>query len=187
MANTLEETKKPNRRTFLKGAASAAGGIAFAKWALTNADVAAQQGQAYVIVSDVIRGSGGAPQGPGCTETSVFKKGEQLVWRAVVYDAKTGVLLDTPKDVTDHALKMSVKPEGLDAITMNFDQHPGANRNPKPEDVIYYWTGPFIIPPNVNAGKFKYTITVEGKEGKGTLDVLGNKAVDTFPIALDIS
>ena len=187
MANTLEVTKQANRRTFLKGAATAAGGIAFAKWALTNADAAAQQGQAYVIVSDVIRGSQGAPQGPGCTETNVFKKGEQLVWRAVVYDAKTGALINTPKDVADRGLKMNAKLEGNDPIAMNHGQHPGANSNPKPEDIIYYWAGPWIIPPNVATGKFKYAITVEGKDGKGTLEVAGNKAVDTFPIAVDIS
>jgi hypothetical protein len=186
MTNKIDGNKQANRRSFLKGAAVTAGGLAFAKWALTNAEEAAAQGQAYVIVSDVIRGSGGAPQGPGCTQTSAFKKGEQLVWRAVVYDAKTGAFVNTPKDVIDQGLKMKVTAEGQAPIDMTFDQHPGANRNPKPEDIIYYWTGPWIIPPNVS-GKFKYTIEVTGKDGSGKLEIAGNKAVDTFPIAVDIS
>ncbi len=178
---------KADRRTFLKGAVATVGGLAFSEWAATNFEAAAQDGQAFVIVSDVIRGSQGNPTGPSCVETSVFQRGEQVVWRAVVYDAATGEALNTPEAVADRGLTMSVTPEGQGAIDMGHGPHPPASRNPAPEDVIYYWTGTWEIPPVVS-GRLKYTIVVEdGNGGQGVMEVAGNKDVDTFPIALDIS
>lgn len=178
---------KVDRRAFLKGAVAAVGGLAFSRWAFTNAEAAAQEGQAYVIVSDVIRGSGGDPTGPSCVETSVFQRGEQVVWRAVVFDARTGQLVNTPEAVQERGLRMWVEVEGQDEpIEMEHGQHPPERFKPKPEDIIYYWAGAWIIPPNVT-GEFKYTITVEDKDGnRGVLEIMGTKGVDTFPAALVI-
>ncbi len=176
-----------NRRDFLKGAAATVGGLAFTQWATTNFEAAAQGGQAYVIVSDVIRGAGGEPTGPSCVETSVFERGEQAVWRVVVYDAATGEAINTQEQVDARGLTMSVTPEGEDTIEMGFGQHPPASREPAAEDIIFYWTGVWEIGP-ASTGKFKYTITVQDSNGgMGTLDVAGNKDVDTFPIALEVS
>lgn len=176
-----------NRRTFLKGAAAAMGGMAFTQWAATNFEAAAQGGQAYVIVADVIRGSGGAPQGPGCVQTSVFQRGEQAVWRAVVYDAKTGELINSADAVAARGLTMKVTPEGQDPIDMGHGQHPPASRNPAAADIIYYWTGPWEIPPSVT-GKLVYTIEVaDSSGGTGVLQLIGNKEVDTFPLPLTVS
>lgn len=176
-----------NRRTFLKGAAATMGGMAFTQWAATNFEAAAQGGQAYVIVADVIRGSGGNPTGPGCVQTSVFVRGEQAVWRAVVYDAKTGELVNSAEAVASRGLTMKVTPEGQDPIDMAHGQHPGESRNPAPADVIFYWTGPWEIPPSVT-GKLKYTIEVaDSGGGTGVLELFGNKEVDTFPLPLTVS
>lgn len=180
----MTEVTKTNRRNFLKGAAATVGGMAFTQWAATNFEAAAQGGQAFVIVSDVIRGSGGNPTGPSCVETSVFQRGEQAVWRAVVYDAGTGEAINTPETVETRGLTMSVTPEGQDAMEMEFGPHPP---NAAPEDIIFYWTAPWEIPPVVT-GKLKYTITVtDGNGGTGVLEVVGNVEADTFPIALEIS
>lgn len=180
----LKEKKRLDRRTFLKGAAAAAGGLAFTQWAFTNFEAAAQNGQAYVIVSDVIRGSGGDPTGPGCVETSLFKRGEQLVWRAVVFDARTGEAVNTPEAVEARGLKVTAQVEGRDEVfELEFGPHPP---NAAEEDQIFYWAAPWIIPPNVT-GKFKYTLTVEDQDGgQGVLEIAGKKDLDTFPSALTI-
>lgn len=74
MVSKLAE-QKVDRRKFLKGAAAALGGAAvLSSMVATNFEAAADEGQAYVIVSDVVRGSQN-PQGPVCVETSVFKPG----------------------------------------------------------------------------------------------------------------
>jgi len=178
---------KTNRREFLKGAAAAAGGMAFTQWAATNFEAAAQGSQAYVIVSDVIRGSGGAPTGPSCVQTSVFQRGEAAVWRAVVYDATTGEAVNTPEAVEERGLTMTVTPEGQDTFDMEHGQHPPDRFNPAPEDIIFYWTHQWEIPPVVT-GKLKYTITVQDANGgQGVLEVAGNPEADTFPIALEVS
>jgi hypothetical protein len=176
-----------NRREFLKGAAATVGGLAFTQWAVTNFDAAAQGQQAYVIVSDVIRGSGGEPTGPSCVQSSVFVRGEEAVWRAVIYDATTGEAINTPELVEARGLSMTATPEGQDEMAMEFGQHPPARFNPAPEDIIFYWTAPWEIPPVVT-GKLKYTLVVtDSNGGTGTLEVTGNPETDTFPIALEVS
>lgn len=177
--------QKVGRRSFIKGAAAAAGGLAFTNWALTNADAVAQDGQAYVIVSDVLRGGGGEPQlGPGCAESSVFVTGEEVVWRAVVFNAQTGEIINSPEDVAAHGLTMEVFLEGQDApFEMSHGIHPP---NADAADQIYYWSESWDVPGDF-AGKFKYTITVNGNEGTGLMEILGVPGVDTFPSALSMN
>ena len=183
MSEQTVQEPNVNRRNFLKSAAAAAGGLAFTQWAFSNYEAAAQEGQDYVIVSDVIRGSGGEPTGPSCVETNLFERGEQVVWRAVVFDASTGEMVNTPDAVESRGLQLTAQPEGQDAIEMEFGPHPpGASS----EDQIFYWTATWVIPPNVN-GKLKYTLTVEDADGgQGTFELLGQKDVDTFPSALEV-
>lgn len=183
MATDTVQEQGLNRRSFLRNAAAAAGGLAFTQWAFSNFEAAAQEGQDYVIVSDVIRGSGGEPTGPSCVETNLFDRGEQVVWRAVVFDASTGEIVNSPDAVESRGLQMTVQPEGQDALEMEFGAHPPDTPS---EDQIFYWTAAWVIPPNVS-GKLKYTLTVEDADGgQGTFELLGQTGVDTFPSALDV-
>lgn len=174
-----------SRRSFLKAGAAATGGLAFVKWAVTNFDAAAQEGQRYVIVSDVLRGGGGERKGPGCVENSVFQGGEEIVWRAVVFDGQTGQLINGLDEVSGLGLKMTVTVDGIDQVfEMAHGVHP---RNADPADQINYWSESWVVPPDVS-GKFKYSITVEDSSGgKGALQFLGIPGVDTFPSALSLN
>ncbi|MBS3812815.1 twin-arginine translocation signal domain-containing protein [Candidatus Bipolaricaulota bacterium] len=181
----LEETggllENLNRRDFIKGAAAAVGGLAFSSLAITNFEAAAENGQDYVIVTEVVKGSAGAVGAP-CELTSVFKKGEQVVWHAVLFSGKTGEKLNDHAEMKQRGMKVHVELENGKKIDMHHGEHPPSG-SPK----IYYWAGAWKISPGASTGKMTYSITAQDKEGRtGTLNMFGDKTVDTFPRALTI-
>mgnify|MGYP006277760987 CR=1 FL=1 len=181
MSTDTTQDQGLNRRSFLRNAAAAAGGLAFTQWAFSNFEAAAQNGQDYVIVADVARFNGGDPQGPSCVGTSVFSRGEQVGWRAVVYDATTGELVNSPEAIADRGLSLTVEVEGQDNLEMEHGPHPQNSDN-----AIDFWTAAWIIPPNVS-GKLRYAISVEDADGRtGRLELLGQTDTLTFPYALTI-
>ncbi len=170
-----------NRRDFIKSAAAAVGGIAFGSLAATNFEAAAANGQDYVIVSEVVKGGSGAVGKP-CELTSTFKKGEQIVWHAVVFSGKTGEKINDHAEVENRGLKLQVTLENGAKVNLNHSKHP-PDGSPK----IYYWGGAWKISPGAPTGKMTYSITAEDKEGRsGKLEMFGEKNVDTFPHALTI-
>jgi hypothetical protein len=170
-----------NRRDFIKGAAAAVGGIAFSSLAATNFEAAAAEGQDYVIVSEVVKGGSGAVGAP-CGLTSTFKKGEQIVWHAVLFSGNTGEKINDHQEVMNRGLKVQVELENGAKVNMNHSQHP-PDESPK----IYYWAGGWKISPGVSTGKMTYSITAQDKEGRmGKLEMFGDKEVDTFPHSLTI-
>ena len=170
-----------NRRDFIKGAAAAVGGIAFSSMAITNFEAAAQNGQDYVIVAEVVKGSSGAVGKP-CDLTSTFKKGEQIVWHAVVFSGQTGAKINDHGEIQDRGLKLQVELENGETIDMHHSEHP-PDGSPK----IYYWGGSWKISPGASTGNMTYSITAEDKEGRtGRLEMFGDKNVDTFPHVLTI-
>lgn len=170
-----------NRRDFIKGAAAAVGGIAFSSLAVTNFEAAAANGQDYVIVGEVVKGSSGAVGAP-CGLNSTFKKGEQIVWHAVVFSGETGEKINDHGEIQDRGLELQVEVENGDTVDMHHSEHP-PDGTPK----IYYWGGAWKISPGVPTGKMTYSITAEDDEGRmGKLEMFGEKDVDTFPKALTI-
>ncbi|MBS3736614.1 MAG: twin-arginine translocation signal domain-containing protein [Candidatus Bipolaricaulota bacterium] len=170
-----------NRRDFIKGAAAAVGGVLFSSSVATNLEAAAHNGQDYVIVSEVVKGSAGSV-GPPCQLTSTFKKGEQIVWHAVLFSGSTGEKLNDHKELMDRGMKVQVELENGDTVDMHHSEHP-PDESPK----IYYWGGSWKISPGVPTGKMTYKIMAEDDEGRtGTLEMFGDKTVDTFPHVLTI-
>jgi hypothetical protein len=192
--------QKVSRRSFMKGTAAAAiGGLALTQWAASNFQAAAATGQAYLIVSDVIRGSGGEPQGPSCVETNFFRQGEQAVFRVAVFESASGRGFTTPADNADAAsLKVTVTVEGESPIDLTYGAHPGklAKSDPSNPNLVYFWTTAWpsasgsSIAPNVS-GKLKYTIDVTGPAGSGKLDLIGadkdQTQVTNLPASLEIN
>mgnify|MGYP006302249397 CR=1 FL=1 len=192
MSETVEEVENKegsvldnlNRRDFIKGAAAAVGGIAFSSLAVTNFEAAAANGQDYVIVAEVVKGGSDAvaEAGAPCELTSVFKKGEQIVWHAVVFSGSTGEKINDHKEIQDRGLKLKVELENGETIDMHHSEHP-----PSGEPKIYFWGGSWKISPGASTGKMTYNIMAEDKEGRtGTLEMFGDKNVETFPRALTI-
>lgn len=125
--------------------------------ALAISSMALAAGPAYFVNADVVRGSKN-PAGPTCVLTPVFKTGEQIVWRAVVYDAATGQQL-TPDEVQAKGIKVVAKLENGDTYEMEYGQHP------KEEPQIWLWVAAWVIPPVYPTGTLKYDIVVTDNAG----------------------
>ena len=107
---------------------------------------------------DTVNGSrpvGARPRPIGCTQTNVFKRGEQIVVRAFGYDMSDKSILTTA-NVTNAHFTIPGKPD----VPLNW----GAHGNPK----VWYWTNFFNIPSDYPLGdipiKVSFT-TVGGKTG----------------------
>lgn len=103
-----------------------------------------------------------------------------MVWRAIVFDTKTGQAITDPKGFT-----VTVTPEGQTAITMEYGPHPA---KAAAADQINFWTGAWAIAPNIS-GKLIYEIKVTGQNGAGQLNFtgfIGKKDVGTFPAPLTV-
>lgn len=173
-----------NRRDFIKGAAAAVGGIAFSSLAVTNFEAAAAQGQDYVIVNEVRKGGKGAVKGTGapCELSSTFKKGEQVVWHAVIFSGKTGEKINDHAEIQKRGLKLQVELENGEKISMHHSKHP-PNEKPK----IYMWAGSWKVSPGAPTGRMTYSMKARDKKGRtGKLEMFGDKNVETFPRSLKI-
>lgn len=118
---------------------------------------AAAAGPEYYVVADVVRGAKN-PTGPSCVQTNMFKLGEQVVWRAEVFDAKTGKVLGKA-DVERLDLKVEGQVEGVGEFAMKFGPHP------KQAPQVDFWAGAWDIPALYKTGTFKWTIVVTDKNG----------------------
>ncbi len=125
--------------------------------ALAAISIASAQGPVYSVNADVVRGSKNAV-GPTCVLTPEFKTGEQIVWRAVVYDAATGTEL-TPEEVAAKGIKVTATLENGDTFDMEYGQHP------KDPPQIWLFVGAWSIPPVYPTGTLKYDITVTDNAG----------------------
>ena len=112
---------------------------------------------AYFVRADTVRGSTN-PTGTSCVLTPVYKTGEQIVWRAEVFDAQTGQKL-TDQQVKDLGVTVTVKTQDGKTYKMEYGQHP--HEAPK----IWLWTAAWVIPPVYPTGALEYTITVQDKAG----------------------
>lgn len=121
------------------------------------AGFAMAQGPAYFMSADTVRGAKNAT-GPSCVLTSAYKTGEQIVWRAVIYDAATGEQL-TEQQVKDRGVKAQVKLEDGTTIDMEYGLHP------KEPPQIWLWVGAWVVPPVYPTGMLKYDITVTDDAG----------------------
>ena len=118
----------------------------------------AQDGDlAYFVRADVVRGSQNAT-GPTCVLTPVFKTGEQVVWRAEVFDANTGEKL-TPERAEEVGMTVTAVLEDGSEYEMEYDLHP------REEPQIYLWVGAWTIPPVYPTGTLVYQIVVEDAAG----------------------
>lgn len=124
---------------------------------LTAISMASAQGPVYSVNADVVRGAKN-PVGPTCVLTPEFKTGEQVVWRAVVYDATTGAEL-TPDEVAAKGIKVTAKLENGDTFDMEYGQHP------KDPPQIWLFVGAWSIPPVYPTGTLKYDIIVTDNAG----------------------
>ncbi|MFB6290651.1 MAG: twin-arginine translocation signal domain-containing protein [Candidatus Bipolaricaulia bacterium] len=186
----IEETEEKSildqldRRDFIKSAAAAVGGIAFSSLAVTNFQAATEEGQDYVIVAEVRKGGSGAVEGTGapCELTSSFKKGETIVWHAVVFSGNTGKKINDHGEIQKRGLNLQVELENGKKVDLHHGKHP-----PEETPKIYFWSGHWKIPPGASTGMLTYDMRAKDKKGRaGALKMFGDEKVETFPKALKI-
>jgi len=127
----------------------------------SSAASGAQPAQAVplIISSDMVQGSKNIPAdltaSRSCVLSSQFPRNSQVVFRARIYDPKTGELMD------DAAMaSVQIKLGNGQTIPMKYGAHP---KNPPNE---YFWTGSFIVAKDAPTGKMDYSIVATSKDGR---------------------
>ena len=122
--------------------------------AIASADVSL-----YVDTVNGTRPAGAAPRPIGCTQTNVFKRGEQLVVRAWGADLSTGDILST-ENISSATASVTGQPD----LTLNWGAHGGASK-------VYYWTSAWNIPTDYPLGQVDIHVVYKTDSGKtGTQD-----------------
>ena len=98
----------------------------------------------------------GAPKRPvGCTQTNVYKRGEQVVLRIWGFDLSTGQSL-----TTDNVATAGYTIPGQAPGVLNWGAHgaPGAK--------VWFWSSPWIVPADFPLGDMTIRITFKTDSGK---------------------
>jgi hypothetical protein len=115
----------------------------------------------YVDSVNGTRPSGTTPRPVGCTQTNVFKRGEQFVLRAWGSEMATGDILSTENVATATLTVPGVTPP----FTLNWGAH-GATTNR-----VWFWTAAWNIPATFPLGDSTLRIAYTLESGKtGTYD-----------------
>lgn len=110
----------------------------------------------YVDSVNGTRPSGTAPRPVGCTQTNVFKRGEQFVLRAWGSEMATGDILSTENVATATMTVPGVTPP----FTLNWGAH-GATTNR-----VWFWTAAWNIPATFPLGDSTLRIAYTLESGK---------------------
>ena len=107
----------------------------------------------YYLYADMVRGAEGA-RGPAGEQTNVFRRGEQVVWRAVVMDVFQGEAVMARPD-----LQVTVVVVGGPRLEMR-PAPPGAG------DGLPHWFAVWQIPPNQAPGVYRWWVEVADTLGQ---------------------
>lgn len=119
--------------------------------------VGAEEDSKYFVNADMVRGGKNAT-GPVCVLNSNYKLGEQVVFRADIYDAETGERI-TEEQAEELGLTVTAVVHEVDEFEMSLGLHP------KEEPQVKFWVGVWNIPSVFQTGWFKWTIEIEDEEG----------------------
>jgi hypothetical protein len=109
----------------------------------------------YVDSVNGTRPAGAAPRPIGCTQTNVFKRGEQFVLRTWGFDLATGAVLSM-ENVTDAHFTLP----GVPSIALNWGSH-GATGNK-----VWFWTNFWNIPKDYPLGDTNVVVSFTTTSGK---------------------
>ena len=114
----------------------------------------------YVDTVNGSRPAAAAPRPIGCTQTNVFKRGEQLVLRTWGVELSTGdILSDENVDTASFSVP------GQPAVKLNWGAHGATGAK------VWFWTNAWNIPSDYPLGDVTIKVTFKTDSGKtGTLD-----------------
>jgi hypothetical protein len=122
---------------------------------VSNADVA--------LYVDTVNGTQpvGAPKRPvGCTQTNVYKRGEQVVLRIWGFDLGAATVLST-----DNVDTATYSIPGQATAALNYGAHGATGAK------VWFWSAPWIVPAGFPLGDMTIHITFKTDSGKtGTYD-----------------
>ena len=119
-----------------------------------------KQGTANLfLMVDMVQGSKNISKADAptrsCVLTNRFPRNSQIVWRARVFDPKTGQLMD------DQALsKVEVRLADGKTVDMKYGAHP---KDPPGES---YWTGSYLVPKDQATGTLDYSVVATAADGR---------------------
>src|SRR5579884_1033883 len=112
-----------------------------------------------ILSSDMVQGTKNLTKDMqatnGCILTSRFPRNSEIVWRARVYDPRTGELMNKTQ-----LSKVEVQLANGKTIAMQYGSHP---KNPPGEA---YWTGSWVVPKDAPTGTLNYTIVATSTDGR---------------------
>jgi hypothetical protein len=109
----------------------------------------------YVDTVNGTRPVGAKPRPIGCTQTNVFKRGEQVVFRIWGTEADSGNVLST-----ENVKYAYVKLPGQPNLKLNWGAH-GASTNR-----VWFWTTPWIVPADYPLGSLSARVVFKTEENK---------------------
>jgi len=114
----------------------------------------------YVDSVNGTRPAAAAPRPVGCTQTNVYKRGEQFVLRAWGTDLSTGDLL-----TSDNVKEAHFSVPGQPDVTLNWGLHGSADNR------VFFWTNALQIPADYALGQTTVHVVFTLESGKaGTFD-----------------
>jgi len=129
----------------------------------TTTVAAASSSSDVALYVDTVNGTQpvGAPKRPvGCTQTNVYKRGEQVVLRIWGFDLAAATVLSTDNvDTATYAIP------GQAPGTLNYGAHGATGAK------VWFWSAPWIVPVGFPLGDMTIHITFKTDSGKtGTYD-----------------
>ena len=113
-----------------------------------------------VLYADAVNGTGpkaAAKRPIGCTQTNVFKRGEQLVVRTWGYDLEEGAVLSM-----DNALEVSFAVPGQPTVVLNWGGHGPTGAK------VWFWAAAWHIPVDYALGDVNLRVTFKLINGKSS-------------------
>ena len=109
----------------------------------------------YVDTVNGTRPVGAAPRAIGCSQTNVYKRGEQVVVRTWGTDLATTNVLSS-----DNVSSAHYSMAGVPDVTLNYGAHgPAGNQ-------IFFWSGAFILPADYPLGESTIHVVFNLESGK---------------------
>jgi len=140
--------------------------------ALAFASLAAIAAPRYYISADIVRGQTGA-QGTACVANTVFYPGEQIVWRAIVFDAASHEPLGV-EEVKKLGIRVTVSLDNGTNLNMRLGLHPPDQKAPKRD---LFWATNYPVAITAPLGTMKWTIAATDSEGNtGSYAPIGQEA-----------
>jgi hypothetical protein len=112
-----------------------------------------------ILSADVVQGTKNLTKDQlptnGCVLSSRFPRNSEIVWRARVYDPRTGQLMNKSQ-----LSSVEVQLANGKTIPMEYGPHP---KNPPGEA---YWTGSWVVPKDAPTGTLSYKIVAKSIDGR---------------------